>query len=97
MLEQVRDLALHFLELIQLQIGIENREHVAGFAVLVDEDAPAALGGLAADFQDAFALQHHGQDVTGGTEPRIIFLHQLGQQRLRRVFWIASGGAAGGA
>jgi hypothetical protein len=57
---------LDLLQLIELESGIGDGENVAGPGVFVDEKAPVIRVDLLFNFQDAFAFQHHGQDVADG-------------------------------
>src|SRR5436309_9251137 len=57
-LEQGGDVALHLLELVELQIRIDNSEQIACHGLLVNENAPAIALNLFLYLQDALALKH---------------------------------------
>jgi len=82
MFEQMRDVALHGFELIELQFWIGNGENVAGFRLLVNKD-PSAFGfDLLFHAQQSLALEHHRQDERRSRVARIVEFDQLSQERL---------------
>ena len=81
-LQQLRHVALDLFELIEVQIRIGNREDVTGLGMLVDKNSLAVAPELLLHFQDAFALQHHGENVGGGRVARIILRDDFSQHRL---------------
>lgn len=85
MFEQVCNVVLDLLELVQLEIRVWNRKNIRRLGVLVNKDAFAVLTELALHLEQAFALQHHGQDITGRSILGFIQLKQLAEQRFGRV------------
>src|SRR5207249_904747 len=73
--------ALDGLELVELQIGINDREQVARGRLLIDENPLPIAENLLFDFEEALAFEHDRQDVTGGNILRIVQSDKLAQQR----------------
>jgi len=86
MLEQRRDIALDQFQLIQPQIGISDGEDIAGLGLFVNENALAIANNLFFHFQNPFALEHHGQDVSRRGMLRIVLLDELSQKGFGGVF-----------
>jgi hypothetical protein len=64
-----------------LQAGIRDGEDVTGLRLLVHENALLIAFELFLHFEDAFAFEHHGQDVGRGGVLRIVRLHDFSQER----------------
>jgi len=94
MFQKVGDILLHLFEMIQLELRIGNAEEIAAFAVFVDKDASAVLDHLGLHFENAFAFEHHGQDVTGASVFGGVLFDQFSKQRFGGVFldWLRRGG-----
>ena len=84
--QQVCHVALDVIELAEPQIRVGDGEHVAGFRMLVNEDAPALALKLFFDFQNPFALQHHREDETGRAVFQVVLFDEFAQQRFRGLF-----------
>src|SRR5947199_285066 len=63
--EQSKHLVLHFRDLIEPQLGIDDDKGFPGFCVLVKQQPPPVFYRRAGGPQDAFALQHQREDVNG--------------------------------
>ena len=65
MFEQRSDIVLHLLQLIELKVRVRDGKYVPSGGLFVNENALAIAHVLFFDFEQAFALQHDRQDVTG--------------------------------
>jgi hypothetical protein len=65
-LEQFRDVALDLFELVELEVGVNDGENIAGLGMFVNKEAAAFARELFLDLEEAFALEHDGEDVAGG-------------------------------
>jgi hypothetical protein len=72
--------------LVELQIGVNNRENFTGGRLLVDENALAIADNLLFDLEQALSFEHHSQDVAGGDVLRIIELDEFAQKGLGSFF-----------
>ena len=70
---------IHFFKLIEMQIRIGNRKDVAGLRLLVNKNSLAVAPDLFLDLEDAFAFEHHGEDVGGGRVARVVLLGELAE------------------
>ena len=86
MFEQLGDVALDLFELVEMQVGVGDGKDVAGFGLLINEDAAAFAEDLLFHFKDALALEHDGEDVTGGRVLRIVLFDELAKQGFGGVF-----------
>ena len=86
MFEQRGDVVLDLLELIQTQRGVNDGEDVAGLGLLVNEHAVAVALELLLDLEDAFAFEHHGEDVAGGDVLGVVQLDEFAEERLGVFF-----------
>ncbi|MDW8309645.1 MAG: hypothetical protein RMK20_09755, partial [Verrucomicrobiales bacterium] len=82
MFEQLGDGALDVFQLVEFQVRVGNGEHVAGFALFVDEGAAAVANDLFLDLEDAFAFEHDGEDEGRREVARVVLLDELAQERL---------------
>ena len=82
MFEQRGDVVLDLFELIQSQRRVNDGEDVAGLGLLVNEHAMAVALELFLDLEDAFAFEHHGEDVAGGDVLGVVQLDELAEERL---------------
>src|ERR1039458_865611 len=96
MFEQRGHVALDGFELVQPQVRIGNREHVAGPRLFVNEYAFAVADDLFLHLQHTLAFEHDGEDVTGGRVTRVVLLNQFPQQRFGGVLVNRIGGGGGG-
>jgi hypothetical protein len=64
--QQLRHVALHGFELVQMQIRIGYGENVARSRLFVNEHAPAVADDLLFHLEDALAFEHHGEDEPAG-------------------------------
>ena len=67
--------------MVQLQIGIADREEIAGLRLFVHEHALAISRELLFHLEQPFALQHDRQNIGRRNKFRIIDLDQLAQKR----------------
>src|SRR5712671_2599548 len=72
--EQGGDIVLDLLKLIEVQVGINDGEYVAGRGLFVNENAVSVPLELLFDFEQTLAFEHHGQDISGGDIARIVQL-----------------------
>src|SRR5665213_2462721 len=61
--QEVGDRPLDFFQLIELKIRVGNGKDIAGSRLLVNKNAMAIALDLLFDFQQAFALEHDGQNI----------------------------------
>jgi len=92
MFEQRSDVALHRLELVKLQIGIDDGENIPGSRLFVNENPPAIADELLFYLQQALAFEHDRQDIGRRDVLRIVELNELPQERfgvffLNRLVW----------
>jgi hypothetical protein len=83
--EQLSHVALDLFELVEAQVRVGDGKDVAGFGMFINEDTLSVADELFFHFEDAFAFQHHGQDITRGSVMRIVLLNEFAQQRFGRV------------
>jgi hypothetical protein len=86
MFEQLGDVALDLFELVEVQVGVGDGKDVAGFGLLINEDAAAFAEDLLFHFEDALAFEHDGKDVTGGRMLRIVLFDEFAEQGFGGVF-----------
>ena len=77
-----RHVALDCFELVQMQIRVGDGEDVAGLRLLVNEHALAVAHDLFLHLEDAFAFEHHRQNIRSGRVTRIVLLDELPQNGL---------------
>src|SRR5579864_8669670 len=74
---------LNRLELVELKVGIDDREEIPGLRMFVNEYALPVAEELFLDLEEPFALEHDRQDITGWDITRIVEFNQLAQKRFR--------------
>src|SRR5262245_44475103 len=91
MLKERSDVLLHCFKLIQLQIGVDNREQIPRSRLFIHENPLSIAYYLFFDFQQALAFKHHGGDIASRNVTRFVELDQLAQQRLGSFLldWLA--------
>ena len=92
MFEQRGHVALDGFELVQPQVRIGNREHIAGPGLFVNEHAFAVADDLFLHLEHTLAFEHDGEDVTGGRVTWVVLLNQFPQQRFGGVLVNRIGG-----
>ena len=86
MFEQLGHVALDLFELVEAQVRIGDGKDVAGFRMFINENPLPVADDLFFHFENAFAFQHHGQDVARGGVLRVVLLDEFAQQRFGSVF-----------
>ena len=81
MRQKLGGVALHVLELIELQIRIGDGKKIAACRMFVNEDPAVLAADLLFDFEDSFAFEHHGQDEADRAVLGVVRFDQLAQER----------------
>jgi len=84
--KQGSDVPLDGLQLVELQIGVNDRENVARKRVLVNKNTLTIAHNLLFDLEKALAFEHHCENVAGGDVLRIVELYEFAQKGLGRFF-----------
>ena len=83
MFEQSRDVALDLFELVQMQGRVNDGEHVSALRLFVNENPLPIAHDLLLHLENAFPLQHHGENECRRDVMRIVLLDEFSQKRLR--------------
>src|SRR6185369_4823199 len=86
MLEQRGYVMLHRVQLVELQIGINNRKQVTCLRLLVNKNTASISNELFFDLEETFALEHDRQDVACGNVVRIVQFDDLPEKRFCCLF-----------
>jgi hypothetical protein len=84
--EKGSDVPLDFLELVELQIGIDNGENVARDWMFVNENALAIPDNLLFDLEQALSFEHDCENVSCWDVLGIVEFDQFAQQGLGSFF-----------
>ena len=81
-LQELRDFVLDMLDFVQPQMHVGHNENVAGLGVFIDQNRPLVRFARLNLLQDAFSLEHDGENVTGVDVRRIV----PGQETPQNIF-----------